>query len=235
MNGASRVGVQQVMLIAMAVSVSGCVIRFSQRSPWDIQQLQTLSDQLEQVRTLAQLNAGEADQLRQAKALLEQRLGSEISSKDVSIGFDERGLVVRVLDRVLFDSGKATLRSEAVPVLEKVAKVLKQEAADQPIGIEGHTDNQPIKRSGWKDNRALSVARARAVLTYLVHEQGVDPSHISAIGHGEQRPIASNGTSAGRRMNRRVEIVVLPQGSAPAKAAAQDESPAHDGAATFSK
>jgi len=194
----------------MALMVTGCAVKFSKRSPWDIQQIQTLSEQLEQFRTLAQLKAEEAERLREAKELLEKRLSSEIASEDISVGFDARGLVVRVLDRVLFDSGKATLRPGSKPVLDKVARVLAKELGDQPINIEGHTDNQPIKYSGWKDNWELSQARAQAVLNYLVQERGVDASRISIAGYGEERPIASNESAEGRQQNRRVEIVALP-------------------------
>ena len=201
-----------VMGLALLAAGGGCAIRFSQRSPWDIQAIQSLSEELEQFKTLAALNAEEANRLRQAKAEIERRLASEISDHDVSVGYDERGLVVRVLDRVLFDSGKAALRSESFPVLEKVARILKAEVKDQPIGIEGHTDNQPIRHSKWSDNDELSLARANAVLTYLVEQQGLEAGRLSAIGRGERQPIASNDTAQGRRMNRRVEIVVLPQG-----------------------
>lgn len=194
-----------------AAALGGCAVKFSSRSPWDIQQLEALSSQLEQVRSLAQLKADEAEQLRQAKAALEGRLSSQIASNDVSIGFDDRGLVVRVLDQILFDSGKAALKQEAYPVLDQVANVLNQELAGQAVGVEGHTDNEPIKRSGWKDNWELSLARARSVLTYLVSERGVDPGRVGATGFGEYRPLASNGSATGRRTNRRVEIVVLPQ------------------------
>ena len=220
--GWNQEGTGRRVIVAAALVISGCAVKFSQRSPWDVQQLQTLSDQLEQFRTLAQLKAEEADQLRQAKDLLEQRLSSEIASSDVTVGFDERGLVVRVLDRVLFDSGKAELRHDAHPVLEKVARILQQQLKEQPISIEGHTDNQPIKRSHWKDNWELSLARSRAVLKYLVDEQKFEPSRVSAAGFGEYRPIASNDTAKGRRLNRRVEIVAMPQrttASAPASAA----------------
>ncbi len=185
----------------------GCAINFAKRSPWDIQQLAELSDQLEQFKTLAQLKAEEADQLRRAKELLEERL----SSSEASIGYDERGLVTRMLDQVLFDSGKAELRAGAGPVLDKVAKVLEQ-FPNQPVGVEGHTDNQPIKRSGWADNKALSVARAQAVVDYLI-SHGVESSRLTPIGYGEEKPIASNSTAAGRQKNRRVEIVILPQSS----------------------
>ena len=211
MRRGNRQALGTVFLGVVAVAASGCAVKFSSRSPWDIQQLEALSNQLEQVRSLAQLKADEADQLRAAKAALEQRLSSQIASNDVSIGFDERGLVVRVLDQILFHSGKAALRHEATPVLDQVANVLNQELAGQAVGIEGHTDNEPIKRSGWKDNWELSLARARSVLTYLVSQSGVEPSRVSATGFGEYRPLASNATAEGRRTNRRVEIVVLPK------------------------
>ena len=199
------VGIVGVAILATA----GCAVKFAKRSPWDIQQLAELSDQLEQFKTLARMKEEEADQLRRAKEALEQRL----SSSEVSIGYDERGLVTRMLDRVLFDSGKAQLRRSAYPVLDKVAKVLKEDVAEQPIGIEGHTDNEPIRRSGWENNKALSVARANAVADYLVEKHGFDPARITTIGYGEERPIASNDTVSGRQKNRRVELVVLPQAS----------------------
>src|SRR3989338_6195654 len=149
------------LFLAMAflamISTSGCAITFAKRSPWDIQQLSELSSQLERFKALARLKAEEADQLRKAKGLLE----SQVSSSDVQVGYDERGLVTRMLDRVLFDSGKAQIKHSAYSVLDSVGKVIAQ-VPDQPIGIEGHTDNEPIKHSGWESNKALSVARAEA-------------------------------------------------------------------------
>ena len=216
-------------MVGLAIVMSaGCAINFAKRSPWDIQQLAELSDQLEQFKTLARLKAEEADELRRAKELLESRLGSS----EVSVGYDERGLVARMLDRVLFDSGKATLRRSAYPVLDRVAQVLK-EIPDQPIGVEGHTDNVPIKYSGWADNNALSVARAQAVADHLV-QQGVDAGRITAIGYGEAHPIASNDTAGDRQKNRRVEIVILPQASGDSyKAEARRLK--HEAASTYEK
>jgi flagellar motor protein MotB len=231
MNRQSRVWAGIVVGMA-ALAAGGCAVRFSQRSPWDIRQIQTLSDELDKFRTLARLKSDEADRLRDAR----KRLSSEIGGEDISVGFDERGLVVRMLDRVLFDSGKAQLRQEAYPVLDKVAKILKEELAGQPIGVEGHTDNEPIRKSGWKDNWELSMARSRSVLTYLVKNRGVNPAKISAGGYGEYRPIASNDTADGRRMNRRVEIVVLPK-SAKVEAGPQSatEAAAESAGTTFTK
>ena len=96
-------------------------------------------------------------------------------------------------------------------VLDKVAKVLN-EVPGQPVGVEGHTDNVPITRSGWSDNKALSVARANAVVGYLI-QQGVNSTRLMPVGYGDEKPIASNDSAASRRKNRRVEIVILPQAS----------------------
>ncbi len=221
MAGWHRRWPRALVIAGLALATAGCAVRFSKRSLWDLQQIQALSEQLEQFRSLAQLKSDEADQLRAARELLERRLASEINSKDVSVGFDERGLVVRVLDRVIFDSGKAKVRKAAYPVLDKVARVLNQDLPNQPVGVEGHTDNVPIKHSGWESNKALSVARAEAVANYLI-EKGVDKDRITVTGHGEDRPIESNDTKDGRQKNRRVEIIILPQSSgyqADAKAA----------------
>ena len=196
------------VVMGMSLVMAGCAINFAKRSPWDVQQLAELSDQLEQFKTLARLKAEEADELRKAKSLLEQRL----SSSEASVGYDERGLVARMLDHVLFDSGKAQLRRGAYPVLDTVAAVIQQ-VPDQPIGVEGHTDNRPIKYSGWATNQALSVARANAVVEYLVQKHSLPARRFTAIGYGEEHPIASNDSTGGRQKNRRVEIIILPQSS----------------------
>ena len=195
-------------ILALGLLLGGCAINFAKRSPWDIQQLEQLSDQLEQFKTLAKLKAEEADQLRRAKGMLDQRLTGD----EASVGYDERGLVTRMVDQVLFDPGKAELRKGAATVLDKVAQVLEQ-VPDQPVGIEGHSDNQPIRQSGWSDNEELSVARANAVMNYLVEKRGIESARLTASGYGESRPIADNATAAGRQKNRRVEIVILPQAS----------------------
>jgi len=111
---------------------------------------------------------------------------------------------------VLFDSGKAKIRSEAHNVLDKVTKVINEKASDRNLAIEGYTDNEPIKKSGWKSNWELSTARATSVLHYL-EERGIEPKKLQATGYGEYRPVASNDTVEGRQKNRRVEIIILPK------------------------
>ena len=98
-----------------------------------------------------------------------------------------------------------------IPPLDKVCAVLKENMADFNIGIEGYTDDVPIKHSGWKSNWELSTARSLSVLHFLVNEKGISPERLSAIGFGEYRPVASNDTKEGRKLNRRVEIVIQPK------------------------
>ena len=119
---------------------------------------------------------------------------------------------VTVSDQVLFSSGSATLRDPAKAVLDNVANVLNRDYPAHRIRVEGHTDNEPIRKTRhlWKDNWELSFARATAVSQYL-NTRGVDARRIQTAGYGETRPVASNNTVEGRSKNRRVEIVVSPR------------------------
>jgi chemotaxis protein MotB len=151
------------------------------------------------------------DELNRTKRLLEDRLSQEIQDKQVKLQMMEKGLVISVLGDLLFDSGKAQIRSEGIAVLDKIARVLEENVPQLNVGIEGHTDNQPIRFSGWKSNWELSTARALSVLHYLAEKKGISPQRLSAIGYGEYRPVATNDTIDGRQANRRVEIVILPK------------------------
>ncbi|MDP2941428.1 MAG: OmpA family protein [Candidatus Omnitrophota bacterium] len=188
---------KQLFIFVVGITLVGCTFIFQTGRRSDTRKIEELSAQL--------------DELTQAKQLLEQRLSSEINDQQVKLQMMEKGLVITVVGDLVFDSGKAKIRREAYPVLNKVAKFLKENVADFNIGIEGHTDNQPIKRSGWKSNWELSTARALSVLHYLSAEGGIAPERLSAIGYGEFQPVATNDSKEGRQLNRRVEIVVLPR------------------------
>ena len=148
--------------------------------------------------------------LEQAKAELEARLSKEISDQEVSVKMMDRGLVITFVAEVLFDSGKAELRQSSFEKLDKIADVLNTTVKDLSVGIEGHTDDVPIQRSGWKSNWELSSARALSVVHYLTQTDNILPGRLSATGYGEFRPVADNSTTEGRQKNRRVEIVILP-------------------------
>jgi len=185
------------LIIFLSITLTGCTFIFQKGRRSDVQKIEELSQQL--------------DELNQAKRLLENTLSKEIQDKQVKLEMTGKGLVITVVGDVLFDSGKDKIRPQSFPILDKVADVLKENVPELNVGIEGHTDNLPIKFSGWKSNWELSTARALSVLHYLVEEKNIPPERASAIGYGEYRLVASNSTKEGRQLNRRVEIVILPQ------------------------
>jgi chemotaxis protein MotB len=150
------------------------------------------------------------DDLAKAKKELEDRLKQEIADNEVKVEMQDRGLVVTFVSEVLFDSGKADLKKDAFEKLDKVGSVLSTTVSDLNIAIEGHTDNDPIKRSGWKSNWELSTARALSVLHYLDEKQQISPVRMRATGFGEYQPLADNDSKINKQKNRRVEIVIVP-------------------------
>jgi chemotaxis protein MotB len=186
-----------VIFFVAAFLLAGCTVIFQTGRRSDVQKIGDLERQLAE--------------LQRAKSALEKSMAREIANKEVTLQLTERGLVVTFLAEILFDSGKAKIKTEATSSLDKVAKVLKSEVADLNVGVEGHTDNVPIKYSGWKSNWELSTARATSVVHYLAEQKGISPARLAAIGYGEYRPVASNSTAEGRRQNRRVEIIIMPK------------------------
>ncbi len=184
-------------IIFSGIALAGCTFIFQSGRRSDTRKIEELSEKL--------------DELDSAKNILQERLSKEIADKQVKLQMMEKGLVITVVGDLLFDSGKAKIRREAYSILDKVSVVLKENVPTLNVGIEGHTDNQPIKYSGWKSNWELSTARALSVLHYLVNQKGLSPNRLSAIGYGEYHPVSLNDTSEGRQLNRRVEIVILPQ------------------------
>ncbi len=192
----SKVGIIGIISL-MALSLAGCTVILQKGRRSDMEKINELTTKL--------------NELDQTKRLLDDRFKQEIADKQVKIQMLEKGLVITFVSEVLFDSGKAKIKPEANNSLDKVARVLKENVPDLDIGIEGHTDNVPIKHSGWKSNWELSSARAMGVLHYLVDKKGISPDRVAAIGYGEYRPVASNDNKEGKRQNRRVEIVILPK------------------------
>lgn len=202
-------------LLILGIFISGCAVTFKKTPPQDLEKVKLMKKELQRLRMeLERLKAEkdrEIQELQHAKQMLEKKFKKEIEEKELKLSMEEKGLVLRFVAEVFFDSGKAEIRPEAYPILDKVAEFLKQEVPDRNIAIEGHTDNQPIKYSGWKSNWELSAARALSVLHYLVDKKGIDPKRVQAVGYGEYHPIADNSTPEGRQKNRRVEIVILPK------------------------
>ena len=153
----------------------------------------------------------ENQELLDAQKRLAESLKQELGDARAKLAMTERGLVVTFLDEIFFDSGKSVVKPDGFESLQKVAAVLKETVPDSPVAVEGYTDSEPIKHSGWRSNWELSSGRALAVVHYFVDKEGLDPVRLRAVGFGEFHPVASNDTSEGRRQNRRVEVVILPK------------------------
>ncbi len=134
----------------------------------------------------------ELESLRKIQQEIQAYAQQHSLAASIGTKIDERGLVIRVLtDQVLFDTGQATLKVKAAPLLREIVRLLS-----------------PISTAAFHSNWELSAARADAVLEFLIHH-GIRPARLSLAGYGDQNPIASNATVAGRAANRRVELVLL--------------------------
>src|SRR5262249_36164290 len=158
----------------------GCTVIFQKGRRVDVEKISKLKSEL--------------SEMEKAKAELEDQLKKEIGDKQVKVEMLERGLVITFVAEFLFDSGKAELRKDSLSQIDKVASVLNTTVKDLNVGIEGHTDNIPIKYSGWKSNWELSSARALSVLHHLVDDAKIDPNRLSATGYGEYHPVSTNDT-----------------------------------------
>jgi chemotaxis protein MotB len=135
-----------------------------------------------------------------------RELDSQIEEEGISVGRTDEGLVISLADSFFFSAGGTRIPEEGRQLLAEVAELIKP--LPNHIRVEGHTDDRPIATRATPSNWHLSVVRAAEVVREL-ERAGVDPARLSASGFGPHRPLVSNGSPDGRRINRRVDIVVL--------------------------
>ena len=144
-------------------------------------------------------------------AALKQELrgifGEAIERNEIVLQQTPDGLVISLRELGFFNSGEATLLPGAADKLRRAAAVLMQHGFE--IRVEGHSDDQPIHTATFDSNWQLSTARAMSVLQLLLDGAGFPPERISVAGYGPYHPVADNTTAEGRRMNRRVDLVVI--------------------------
>jgi len=152
-------------------------------------------------------SAGSTTDMLKIKRQLEEIIGRELANHEIVMQVTPEGFVISLKELGFFNSGQAALLPGAAEKIERIAKVLVQPGLE--IRVEGHSDTQPIHNAQFRSNWELSTARAMTVLQLLVDEGGFDPQRIAAAGYGQYRPVADNATPEGRRMNRRVDLVVV--------------------------
>ncbi len=126
----------------------------------------------------------------------------------IEVEQNDRFITINFKDGLLFESGSADLKPEAITVLGQIANELLK-YPDNHIKIEGHTDNRPINTARYPNNWYLSAARAISVATYFTDQKHFPPDRISTEGYGEYKPKVPNDTPENRAINRRVEIKVI--------------------------
>ncbi|MBU8787169.1 MULTISPECIES: flagellar motor protein MotB [Bacillus] len=149
--------------------------------------------------------------LKKIQEQVNQFIKDKKLEKQVNTKLTDEGLLLSIEDNIFFDSGKAEVRQQDVPLAKEISDLLVLNPP-RNIVISGHTDNVPIKNSQFKSNWHLSVMRAVNFMSLLIENPKLDAKTFSAKGYGEYKPIASNRTEEGRRKNRRVEILILPMG-----------------------
>ncbi len=152
-----------------------------------------------------------ADSMNLALAVnLKSVLEDGISDADVQVEVDKTVVFVNLSDKMLFHSGSSIVTQRADEVLGKIAKII-QSRPTLEVMVEGYTDNVQISRPCMEDNWDLSVKRATAVVRKLHKEHNVNPNRLIAAGRGEYNSLTLNDTEAGRAMNRRTRIIILPK------------------------
>jgi len=180
---------------AMSVLEGGIKTEISKRRIQESTPIESQDETAEAVNRVQQA-AGDANEM------MEQTQGTTITVEEAQEGF-----VIKLPAALLFKPGSATIENQdALLFLKRVALIIEELPNEMQIAIKGHTDNVPPNRnSPFKDNWELSSARALAVLYELIID-GVAPERMSAAGHGEFQPVATNATKTGREKNRRVEL-----------------------------
>jgi chemotaxis protein MotB len=178
-----------LIAVVLAASLAGCVSQSTYN-----QEVQT-----------ANTYAGQS----KAYQALDAQLQQEIKADQVRIKELQGRLTVTLVDEIVFSSGSAQMNAKGRETLEKIVGTL-QSVTGKRIVVRGYTDNEPIGpglRERYPTNWELSTARSSDVVRFL-QAKGIDPTRLEASGFGQYQPVASNSTPAGRRENRRIEIVL---------------------------
>lgn len=161
------------------------------------------------VKDSEQIDAGIAqaanDPLKSIADDISAAFGDLISSNQMTVRGNELWVEIELNSSLLFGSGDAMPSDIAFNIIDKVAAILKP--FDNPIHVEGFTDDRPIRTAQYPTNWELSSARSASIVRMLAM-QGVNPGRLASVGYGEFQPVANNATAEGRARNRRVVLVV---------------------------
>lgn len=187
---------------------------FEFQSPMPEGQMESPDERKEDVEKNDQQAEAAQDQME--LMALQKKVDSYIDQNKLTDKLDtsltDEGLLLTIRDNVLFESGRAEVRTTDIDVANEIGDLLVMEPPRNII-ISGHTDNVPIKNARYESNWELSVMRAVEFMKIILKNERLDPRWFSAKGFGEFQPVATNETTEGKARNRRVEILILPRTS----------------------
>lgn len=156
-------------------------------------------------------NIKEIENLETLKKIVEEYLNENNLADKILVDLEDRGLLLRFKENVLFDSGRAVLKPQSKDTLKFLSGLLKQqEFLDRHIRVEGHTDSDPIISSKkFPTNWELSSIRASNVVRFFIEDTNMTPERFSVSGYSKYHPVAPNDTYENKAKNRRVDIVIL--------------------------
>ena len=156
--------------------------------------------------TLDALNR-EIAETREHARRLRAALKDEITKGSVAIETEGKRIIIRIMEQASFDSGRAVVRSEFLPVIKKITGLIDNTIGE--VTISGHTDDVPINTPEFRSNWELSTARAVTVAHVLFDQERINENRVTITGHADTRPVAENDTAENRAKNRRVEISIV--------------------------
>ncbi|MBP7654531.1 OmpA family protein, partial [Candidatus Dependentiae bacterium] len=174
----------------------------------ELEQIKSKSkEELEKLQTKSK---EELEKLAEDNKNIKNELSKLVEQKQVNVKETDKGeLQITFSDKVLFSAGQAELKDASKEALNKVIEILNN-YPDRRVQVEGHTDNIPFKsNSKYSSNWELSTARAVAVIDYFISKGKISEKRLNVIGWADTKPVADNSTSEGRKLNRRVEILLL--------------------------
>lgn len=178
-------------------------IPIGEQRPLSVKPAEPLVKDSEQVD--AGIGQNVTDPLKEIADEVRDGFGDLIKSNQMTVRGNELWIEIELSSGLLFGSGDAIPSDKAFTIIEKVAKILKP--FDNPVHVEGFTDDQPISTSQFPTNWELSSARSSSIVRMLAME-GLNPARMASVGYGEFQPVASNATAEGRGRNRRVVLVI---------------------------
>jgi len=156
---------------------------------------------------IATISDPEKDSMARLKVYVQGKVTASRYKDKIQVNLDKRGIIVSLTGTVLFDTGSAEIRQDALPVLDGIAAMLK--GIPNAIMVEGHADDTPIHNERFISNWELSAARATSIIRFLIGRYNFPPEQLSAAGYGEYKPVEPNDRPENKAANRRADLVIM--------------------------